>query len=77
MNCDFVMKELAAGRAIGDFRRVWLAALRADLRRAVRSIVNICEVGGEWLYGDKWLRVVMMGRLKLFPDRIRTKIEIT
>lgn len=45
-NCDLVMKELAAGRAIAVFRTVWLAALRADLRRAVRNIVELNELGG-------------------------------
>jgi hypothetical protein len=45
------MKELAAGRAIADFRAVWLAALRADLRRAVRNILKLDKVGGEWLWG--------------------------
>jgi hypothetical protein len=46
-NCDFFTKELAiAGRAIGlDLRTAWQVALRADLRRAVRSILKV--VGGK------------------------------
>jgi len=40
------MKELAIGRAIAGFWTVFLATLRADLRKAVRNIVDVDVVGG-------------------------------
>lgn len=37
----------ATGREIApDFRTTWLVALRADLRRAVRNIVDAVRVRG-------------------------------
>ena len=54
------MKELeTAGRAIAapDLRTAWLAALRADLRRAVR---NMLAVGG-------W-RMAVVKRCSIFGD---------
>jgi hypothetical protein len=60
------MKELeAAGRAIAlaDLRMVWLAALRADLRRAVR---NILAVGGWRMAVVKRRSILVMSWLKLF-----------
>lgn len=45
------MNELAAtGRAIApEFRIAWLEALRADLRRAVRSMVRLVGARREWV----------------------------
>jgi hypothetical protein len=45
------MNELGAtGRAIAlEVRTAWLAALRADLRRAVRNILRVVWIRREWL----------------------------
>jgi hypothetical protein len=45
------MNELGAtGRAIApEVRTAWLAALRADLRRAFRNIVTVVRARREWL----------------------------
>lgn len=45
------MNELGAtGRAIApEVRAAWLAALRADLRKAVRNILRFVRARREWL----------------------------
>jgi len=45
------MNELGAtGRAIApEVRIAWLVALRANLRRAVRSILRVVRARKEWL----------------------------